>query len=187
MGIFLLNLFLVALVRSSRRREKIALDGVHLMLFHRTEIHPEKGRSEQHHQSQQCVQVIGYRLDKDGKAVDSGIRGNGGGDGCRPGTDGGDDADRSRRGVDDIGKLCSGYFMTVRHRPHNASHSQTVEIIIHKDHHTQDHDRNLGSDPGFDVLRCPFTEGCGTACPVQKRYQDSQHNQENKNSHVSGV
>ena len=77
--------------------------------------------------------------------------------------------------------------MTVRHRTHDASHSQTVEIVIHKDQHTQDHNGNLRSDPGFDVFGCPFTKGCRTARPVKQRYQNSQHNQENQDSYVSGI
>ena len=139
MCIFFLDLLFISLIRASDRRKQIACDGITFMHCHRSEIHAQKRHTEQHHERQDRVEVVRDRLKKNRKAIDTGIRWDGGSHCRRPGADWRDDTHRSCRRIYNIGKLCARYLMPVCHRTHDASDGQTVKIIVHKDQHTEQH------------------------------------------------
>ena len=74
--------------------------------------------------------------------------------------------------------------MAIRYRAHNAADSEAVEVVIHKDEHTQQEGSKHGAAAGLDVCLCPCAEGCGAACLIEQGDQDAQQHQEHEDTGV---
>ena len=126
---------------------------------HGAEFYLHHCKSYHHHNSQKCVKIVRDRLDKDRKSVFTfhiaGYR-------SSPRRNRRNDTHRSRRRINQIGKLSSGHLMAVCHRPHNASHSQTVEIIINENQNPKGNRHKLCPDSCTDPFSGPLPESSGS-------------------------
>ena len=151
---------------------------------HRAKIHFHKYNGKHHYDSQQSIIVVRNSPDKDRKSVFSFYES---ADCRRPGGHRRDNTDRSRRGVDKIRQLGLGNIVLICDRPHNASHSKAVKIIIYKNQDPQDDRSDLGSDPGLDMDACPSSESCRTSRTIHHRDHGSQDHQEDQDPHIIGI
>ena len=98
-------------------------------------------------------------MQKEHEAVDGRVLRERRADRCRPAGDGGDDADRRRRRVDDVGELGPRDLELVRDRSHDRSDSEAVEVVVDEDDDAEEHgDEGCAALP-FDRPRCPLTVG----------------------------
>ena len=84
-------------------------------------------------------------------------------DGCGPAGDGRDDADGSGRGVDDIGQLGTGDFITVRYRAHDGAYGKAVEIVVNKDERAKGACGEQGAGLALDASGGPLALGAVSA------------------------
>ena len=106
------------------------------MLQHRTKIHFHEDDEEHHQQSQQGIEVERDSLNEDTDAVlifdESRHR-------SRPRRNGGNDANRCRRRVNQVCQLGTAYLVLVGDRAHDRTHGQAVEIVIDEYQTAQQH------------------------------------------------
>ena len=167
--------------------EEVALQRVVLVELHGAVVGAREDEEEDHDDGQQGVIVIRNGAQEHGKAVDARTFRHRGGDGRRPAGHRRDDADRGRRGVDEVGQLCAGDLLPVGHRPHDGAYGQAVEVVVHKDEHTQNKGHELRPRAGVDVGGRPAAKGRAAARLVHQGHQDAQHDQKDQNAHVAGV
>ncbi len=77
--------------------------------------------------------------------------------------------------------------MLICHRTHNASHCQTVKVIINKNQHAQQNRSKLRPYPALNMYAGPPSECCGTSRLVHQAHHDSKHYQEYQNTDVVTV
>ena len=166
-------------------REQIAVfPGVVLKLLHQAEFFLHQHHTHHHDNGQNGVVVEGNGPDKEVQALTVLSKG---GHGGGPGGDGSNDAHGGGSGVNDVGQLGPRNTVLVSHRPHDAAHGQTVEIVVNKDQDTQDDGGQLGAHPALDVLLGPTAEGGGAAGLVHQAYQGAQNHQEDQDTHIVAV
>ena len=130
-----------------------------LIFLHFGEIKLEEDNKRHHEQCEQRVQVKGNRPQEQVETIDGGSFRQRGGYGCRPAGNGGDDADRSRCGVDDIGKLRPGDLVPVGNGAHDGAHGQAVEVIVYEDQGAQTRSGEQSASLRLDGLGRPFSVG----------------------------
>jgi len=99
----------------------------------------------------------------------------------------GDHAHRGRRGVDEIGQLGTGNFVTLGDGPHHSAHRQAVEVVVDEDQHAQQHGQQLCGAPGLYGLGGPASEGLRAAALVHQIHHDAQRHQKDDDAHVAAV
>ena len=104
------------------------------MFCHRTIVNAAYGQDDNHQNGKQGIEVVRDGLDKQGKAVFSFYKS---GNGCSPGRNGGNNADRRCCRVDNISQFCPGNLVLIRNWPHDASYGQTVKVIVNKNQYAQ--------------------------------------------------
>ena len=77
--------------------------------------------------------------------------------------------------------------MSVRYGTHDGANCETVEVIVHKDEHAENHGADLRADSGLDVLTGPAAKSRGTARLVHKCDEDAEHDEERHNTHIVRV
>ena len=77
--------------------------------------------------------------------------------------------------------------MLVCHGPHNASHGQTVEIVVNENQDAQKNRRELRSHASPDVGARPAPEGRGAARLVHQADHGAQNHEEHQDSHIVAV
>ena len=83
-------------------------------------------------QGQKGIEVEGNSLQEQGEAVNLAALRQGGTHSCRPAGHGSDDADRRCRSINDVRQLSAGHFELIRHRPHDRTNREAVEIIVNE-------------------------------------------------------
>ena len=167
--------------------EQVAVFRVVLMELHGAEVRAGEDEEQAHDDGKQGIVVVGDGAQEHGEAVDARPLRHAGGDRRRPAGHRRNDADGGRRGVDEVGQLGAGHLLPVGDRAHDRTHGQAVEIVVHKDHHTQQQGGELCPCPGVDVLRCPAAKGGRAAGLVHQGHQDAQHDQEHQDAHIAAV
>ena len=146
----------------------------------------QDGDDNDHQQGQQAVVVPGDLGHKQLDAVDVvglDVARNGG----SPGGHGGDHADGSGRGVDDVGQLGTGDLVGLGDGTHNGAHGQAVEVVVDEDQHAQQHGHQLCAAAGLHGFLGPAAEGLGAAGLVHQVDHDAQDDQEHDDGDVAGV
>ena len=144
-------------IRILSRKQIPRLHRVALIPRHRAIVDFQQGNSHHHQNGQQCVKVKRDGPDKQIQplAVLRKSRHR-----RSPGRNGGNDTHRSGRSINEIGQLCPGNPMLVRHRTHDAAHGQAVKVVINEDQAAQNNRGQLGAYPGLDMgLRPPAKGG----------------------------
>ncbi len=154
------------------------------MCFHGAEIYLHQYQCDHHDDSQDRIEVIGNGADKNGESVFALHKA---GNGCRPGRDRCDDADRSRSGIDQIGQLRAGNFVLIRNGFHDAAHGETVKIIIDKDQYAECNGGKLCTGSCLDLLPGKMAEGCGTACTVHQADHGAQDYEKYQDTYIIGI
>ena len=151
------------------------------MNAHRAKLFFHQNHGHHHHNGKDCIIVVRNSSHKNGHSVFSRYKS---ADCCRPGWDRRNNADRRCCGIDQICQLGTGNIVLVCDGTHNASHSQTVEIVVYKDNHTEKHGWKQCSSLGFDFSGCPVSVGLGSSWFCNQGYDDSKEYQEEQNIHV---
>ncbi len=154
------------------------------MGFHWPEVHIHKDEGHHHKNGQNSVKIVRDGADKYGKAV---LAFHESGYGCRPGRDRRDNADRSRRSVDQISQFRTGHFVFIRYRFHYAAYCQAVKIIVDKNKHAEGDGSKLSAGTGLDFFLGKMPESSGSSGPVHQTYHGSQYDEENKDSYIVTV
>ena len=159
------------------------LHGVLLMQFHGTvvKLHQHDGNDKD--QSQQRIEVI---RDGTNKQLDTVAAFHDAGDCCSPGRDGSDHADRSCRGIDDVGKLGSGDLMLIGNRTHDAANGKAVEIVVNKDDNTENKCGKHGTCTALDMSLGPASECRGTARAVDQCHHDPEDHEKQEDTGIVG-
>ena len=151
------------------------------MDLHGAVINPQKDDQQHHNQGQQRIEVIRDGLYKNADTVFPFYKA---GNRRGPGRNRRNDADRRRRGVDQVGQLGAADVIFVGYRTHNGTHGQAVEIVINENQAAQQHGCQLRTGTAFDMRGRPLTERGGTAGTVHQLHHHAQNNQENQNAYV---
>ena len=69
---------------------------------------------------------------------------------------------------------------------HNAAHREAVEIVVDEDQHAQSKGGQSGTCTALDMGLCPFTEGGRRTGLIDQRHENSQQNEENKDTGTVG-
>ncbi len=151
---------------------------------HGAQLHLHEDHPHHHHHGEDGVKVKGDGLDEQGQAAAvlhvAGHR-------RRPGGDGGDDAHRRRRGVDEVRQLGPGELVLVGDGLHHRAHGKAVEIVVDEDQHPQGYGGQLGPHPGFDVLGRPAAKGGGAPGLVHQADHGPQDHQEHQDTNVVAI
>ena len=167
------------------RAQIAGLASQQLGFFHGAELHVFYAQNDHHDQRQQCVQVEG-----NGGAESHEVAFKAAGspdvaaDRRRPGRNGGDDAHRRGRGVDDVSQFCTGYIITVRHGLHDRTDGQAVEIVVNEDQAAQRAGGKQSRAFGAQAFAGPFAVGTGTAGQRDQMHQCAQQKAEQQNVNV---
>ena len=148
-----------------------------LVLFHRAEVEISSHQPDEEQQRQNGVQVHRDGLHEQREAVHRARLRQGGADRRRPRGDRGDDADRSRRCVDDVGELCARDAVFVGDRTHDRANGQTVEIVVDKDEDAEKGRCEGGAAARLDSLDRPFAVGARRARFCDERHQNAEQHQ----------
>ena len=160
------------------------LKGVVLVLVHRAVLYFHHDHQDHHGDRKEGIIVVRNGLDEE---ADSVLSLDETGDGCRPGGDRSDDADRRCGRIDQVSELGAGDLVLVRDGTHNASDGQAVKIVIDEDQASEADGGELRAFSGSDLLGSPVAE-CGTAAgAVHELDHDAQNDQEHQNTHVVGI
>ena len=103
----------------------------------------------------------------------------------RPRRNGGDDTDRSSRCVDQIRQFGVADLMFVGDGAHCVPYRQAVEVVVYEDKRAESDGGELRAVTGFDLSACPFAVCFATAGFDHKNGEDTENDQEDKNSTVS--
>ena len=167
--------------------EQVVLDlRVILVGQHGAVVDVQQGNDHDHQQRQQAVVVPGDLANEHLDTAD--ILGvNIAGHGSRPRGNGGDHADGSGGGVDNIRQLGAGDVVGLGDGTHDGTHGQAVEVVVHEDQHAQQHGHQLCAGAGLHGLLRPAAERLGAAGLVHQIHHDAQHHQEHDDGDVAGV
>ena len=154
------------------------------MTSHGPEFHAHDNHGNHHKKREDRVKVIRDGPDKNGKSIFAFHKA---GHGRRPGRNRRDDADRRRRGVDQVGKLCPGNPEFIRNRAHDASDGQAVKIVVNKNQDAEKHRRKLRAGTALNPLRGEPSEGGRTAGLVHQADHGAEDHKEHQNPHVVAV
>ena len=137
---------------------------------------------QQHHDNrQQCVKVIRYGLHENADAI---LVLDKAGNRCRPAADGGNDANRGCSAVNQVRQLGATDIVLIRHRTHDATHRQAVEVVVNKNQAPQQHRGTLRPRPGVNMARRPSSKGGRPTRAVHELHHHAQNNQKNQNAHI---
>ena len=128
-----------------------------LVLFHRAEVEISSHQPDEERQREQRVQVQRDGLEEQREAVQRARFRQGRANRRRPRGDRRDDADRSRRCIDDVRQLCPGNAVLVRHRAHDRADGEAVEVIVHENEHSEERGRKRRAAPAANGFDRPLT------------------------------
>ena len=128
-----------------------------LVLFHRAEVEVRRHQPEQEHYREQRVQIHRDGLEEQREAVHRARFRQRRADCSRPRRNRSDNADRSRRCINDVRQLCPGNAVLVRNRTHDRTDGQTVEIVINEDEHAEERGRKRCAAPAANGFDRPLT------------------------------
>ena len=169
------------------RGEQVTVGGVALVLFHQAEVEAQQRGKEHHVERQHRVQVERDRADEHLKAGHRAARRDVGVDRRRPGRDRRNDADRGRRGVDEVGQLGAGNLVLVGNRAHDGADGQAVEVVVHKNQRTQQRGRHERGALALKLFRRPLTISAGAAGLLHEHNDHAQQDHEHQNREVDAV
>ena len=169
------------------RGEQVTVGGVALVLFHQAEVEAQQRGKEHHVERQHRVQVERDRADEHLKAGHRAARRDVGVDRRRPGRDRRNDADRGRRGVDEVSQLGAGNLVLVGNRAHDGADGQAVEVVVHKNQRTQQRGRHERGALALELFRRPLTVSAGAAGLLHEHNDHAQQDHEHQNREVDAV
>ena len=167
--------------------KQVAVFGVVLVELHGAKVRAGEDEEQAHHDGEQGIVVIRNGAQEHGKAVDAGAFRHAGSDRSCPAGHRRNDAHGCCGGIDQISQLCAGHLLPVGDGAHDRAHGQAVEVVVHKDHHTQQQGGKLRTGPGVDVGGGPAAESCRAAGLVHQGHQNAQHHQKDQNAHIAAV
>ena len=126
---------------------------------HCTEVTPRPDDEEHEEQCQPCVEIERDCLQEEHKAIDGRVLRQGRADCRRPAGNGGDDTDRCRRRVDDVGELCARDLKLVRDGTHDGADGEAVEVVVDEDDDAEQHGDEGGAALPLDRARRPLAVG----------------------------
>ena len=141
------------------------IDSFHGALFkglHRTDVVACPADKEGKTDREQRVEVPRNGGNKRGEIIFKSARGlKRGADSGSPGRDRGDDADRGRGRIDEIGELRAGNAVRVRHRTHHRAGREAGEVVINEDADAETGRRHQGAAARSDFAEGPVSVGLG--------------------------
>ena len=167
--------------------EQVAVFRVVLIELHGAEVSAGEDEEQAHDDGKQGIVVVGDSAQEHGEAVDARSIRHAGGDRRRPAGHRRNDADGGRRGVNQVGQLGAGDFLAVGDRAHDRADGQAVEVVVHKDHDSQQQGGKLCPGPGVDMGGGPPAKGRAAAGLVHQGHQNAQHDQEDQDPHIAAV
>ena len=173
-------------ILAAGKATEIAVElGAHLVDAHGAVVELHAGQGHDEHESQQRVEVIGYRLDEQLDAAVARVEVcRDAGDGGCPGGDRGYHADGRGGRVDEICELGAGDAVSISHRPHDRADGQAVEIVVNEDQNAEDEGREYRAYAGLDVGLCPAAERRRATGHIDQCYDYAKQDEEEKDARV---
>ena len=173
-------------ILAAGKAAEIAVElGAHLVDAHGAVVELHAGQGHDEHESQQRVEVIGYRLDEQLDAAVARVEVcRDAGDGGCPRGDRGYHADGRGGRVDEICELGAGDAVSISHRPHDRADGQAVEIVVNEDQNAEDEGREYCADAGLDVGLCPAAERRRAAGHIDQRHDYAKQDEEEEDARV---
>ena len=128
-------------------------------LSHGAEVASRPDDEEHKENREPCVKVEWNCLQEEHKAIDGRVLRQGRANCRRPAGNGGDDTDRCRRRVDDVGELCARDLKLVRDGTHDGADGEAVEVVVDEDDDAEQHGDERGAALPLDRACCPLAVG----------------------------
>ena len=162
-------------------REKVALgSGDFFVALHLKEVQTEKHRDHHKGDGQKRVHVERDGFDESDDAAIRIAR-----DRRRPRGNRRDDANRRRRGVNEVSEFCVADLVLIRHGTHCVADGKAVEIVVNEDQSAEAHGGKLRALLGFDLTGSPFAVSLGAARLDHQNREDAEDNEEDQNAAVA--
>ena len=139
-------------------------------LGHRTIVTARPDDEDHEQQRQPGIEIERDCLQEQREPVDVAALRQRGADSSGPARYWGDDADWCRRRIDDIREFRARNLELIRHRTHNRTNGQAVEIVINKDNQSQKRCNQRCLTLALNRARCPFTISTGGTAAGNRRH-----------------
>ena len=154
-------------------------------LGHRTIVTARPDDEDHEQQRQPGIEIERDCLQEQREPVDVAALRQRGADSSGPARYWGDDADWCRRRIDDIREFRARNLELIRHRTHDRTNGQTVEIIVDEDDQSQKRRDQRGTALAADRTRSPLTIGARRAAARDGCDQDAEDDEEHEDIDVA--